>query len=449
MASSVALGFAAIARARRATRRGCGRSIIPTCRRRRCARCATALGTHAVAQPRFDGARRPSAADRARRCGRSSRRARRAEGGARSVLAAAGHDRRVEVDDRGVVRDVDTPADLRGLREARVASLVLARGLPAAPTPKSKAPGDPAPTSRDDRARAAPAPDRRAPGRHPRRRTSATSRPRSRPRMIDARDRRRADRRRSGRRLHRRRRSRGAPSRWPLRVEPGTPTDVRSKRLEIQLVADQVRRRGCPTRCRGGSTMCGRTAVIPLRITALYAHDGDRWVAGVRAPVVRRVPGRRRRRAATGSSQVRRSSIGDLADELSRALASLLAQLTRRRRARSEHLAEDDIRQCSDARARRPISTASGTAATVRDAQLSTACSLRGSPGRHGRPQLAARDDRVLGRQLHRRRRRATRAAPAARSGCAARSCSRSADSGKCTELRSTPPIATGLVQAT
>jgi hypothetical protein len=25
-------------------------------------------------------------------------------------------------------------------------------------------------------------------------------------------------------------------------------------------------------------TMCKRTAVIPLRITALYAHDGDRWV---------------------------------------------------------------------------------------------------------------------------------------------------------------------------
>ena len=26
-------------------------------------------------------------------------------------------------------------------------------------------------------------------------------------------------------------------------------------------------------------TMCGRSAAIPLRITALYAHDGDRWVA--------------------------------------------------------------------------------------------------------------------------------------------------------------------------
>lgn len=68
-----------------------------------------------------------------------------------------------------------------------------------------------------------------------------------------------------------------APSRWPLRVERDVATEVRSKRLETHLakdlsaawVADELSWR---------IPMCGRIAVIPLRITMLYARDGDRWV---------------------------------------------------------------------------------------------------------------------------------------------------------------------------
>ncbi len=68
-----------------------------------------------------------------------------------------------------------------------------------------------------------------------------------------------------------------APSRWPLRLERATESEIRSKRLETHIahdlsaawVADELSWR---------LTMCGRTAVIPLRITMLYARDGDRWV---------------------------------------------------------------------------------------------------------------------------------------------------------------------------
>jgi hypothetical protein len=68
-----------------------------------------------------------------------------------------------------------------------------------------------------------------------------------------------------------------APSRWPLRVDPALPTEVRSKRLETHLardlsaawVADELSWR---------ISLCGRIAVIPLRITMLYAREGDRWV---------------------------------------------------------------------------------------------------------------------------------------------------------------------------
>jgi hypothetical protein len=65
-------------------------------------------------------------------------------------------------------------------------------------------------------------------------------------------------------------------SRWPLGVERDA-SEVRSKRLEIHLsqdtsaawMFDEVSWR---------IKVCGRVAVIPLRITALYAHDGDRWI---------------------------------------------------------------------------------------------------------------------------------------------------------------------------
>jgi hypothetical protein len=68
-----------------------------------------------------------------------------------------------------------------------------------------------------------------------------------------------------------------APSRWPLEVDRATHTEVRSKRLELQLAAD-LTAAWMSDEVSWRIEMCGRTAVIPLRITALYAHDGDRWV---------------------------------------------------------------------------------------------------------------------------------------------------------------------------
>ena len=71
-----------------------------------------------------------------------------------------------------------------------------------------------------------------------------------------------------------------ASSRWPLFVLPGTPTTVRSKHLEIYLAADKpVSAAWMSDEVSWRISLCGRSAVIPLRMTALYAHDGDRWVS--------------------------------------------------------------------------------------------------------------------------------------------------------------------------
>lgn len=68
-------------------------------------------------------------------------------------------------------------------------------------------------------------------------------------------------------------------SRWPLFVEPGTPTEVRSKRLNIHLSSDRlVTAAWISDEVSWRVTLCGRTAAVPFRITALYARDGDRWV---------------------------------------------------------------------------------------------------------------------------------------------------------------------------
>jgi hypothetical protein len=68
-----------------------------------------------------------------------------------------------------------------------------------------------------------------------------------------------------------------APSRWPLRVEADLPTAVRSKRLETHLAQD-LSAAWVFDELSWRISMCGRTAVIPLRMTMLYARDGDRWV---------------------------------------------------------------------------------------------------------------------------------------------------------------------------
>jgi hypothetical protein len=70
-----------------------------------------------------------------------------------------------------------------------------------------------------------------------------------------------------------------ASSRWPLQLAPGTPTTVRSKHLQIHLSNDtNVTAAWMSDELSWRIHLCNRTAVIPLRITGLYAHDGDRWV---------------------------------------------------------------------------------------------------------------------------------------------------------------------------
>lgn len=71
-----------------------------------------------------------------------------------------------------------------------------------------------------------------------------------------------------------------ASSRWPLQIDSSTtPTAVRSKRLRIRLSRDRgVSAAWISDELSWRITACDRTAVVPLRLTALYAHDGDRWV---------------------------------------------------------------------------------------------------------------------------------------------------------------------------
>lgn len=65
-----------------------------------------------------------------------------------------------------------------------------------------------------------------------------------------------------------------ARSRWPLGVDRDV-SEVRSKRLEIHLSQDTTAA-WMFDEVSWRIKVCGRTAVIPLRVTALYAHDGDR-----------------------------------------------------------------------------------------------------------------------------------------------------------------------------
>lgn len=112
MASSVATGFAALAAQAPAA---CTAAWLwpvdhPAVRETTLAQLASRLGSHAAVRPTYDG-RGGHPPLVARSLWPALAACTDAPGGARSVLAAAGT-RDVAVDDAGVVRDVDTPADL-------------------------------------------------------------------------------------------------------------------------------------------------------------------------------------------------------------------------------------------------------------------------------------------------------------------------------------------------
>lgn len=111
--------------------------------------------------------------------------------------------------------------------------------------------------------------------------------------------------------------------RWPLELAAGTPTMVRSKHLDVHLSSDRgVSAAWMADELSWRVTLCGRTAVIPLRITALYAHDGDRWVEVFEHLSFGDVPHATPELVGTRLHSVVTSRA--LADDLSRTLAPLL-----------------------------------------------------------------------------------------------------------------------------
>ncbi|MEO8699709.1 MAG: nuclear transport factor 2 family protein [Kofleriaceae bacterium] len=114
-----------------------------------------------------------------------------------------------------------------------------------------------------------------------------------------------------------------APSRWPLDIAAGTRAEPRSKRLEIHLSRDQTAA-WAVDEISWRIHMCSRIAVIPLRMTALFARDGDRWVpvfehlSFARTPMPTRA-GQKQPREITTAVASR-----DLADDLSRVLTPVL-----------------------------------------------------------------------------------------------------------------------------
>ena len=116
-----------------------------------------------------------------------------------------------------------------------------------------------------------------------------------------------------------------APSRWPLHVDGDTPSEPISKELDpkhIFLSADRTAAwvsDDISWRIR----VCARIAVIPLRLTALYAHDGDRWIPVYEHLAFAHTPAP----AADGKprgAEIKSKKMPEISDELSRVLSRAL-----------------------------------------------------------------------------------------------------------------------------
>jgi len=116
-----------------------------------------------------------------------------------------------------------------------------------------------------------------------------------------------------------------APSRWPLDVPPATPTEARSKRLEIHLAQD-ASAAWASDEISWRINMCGRTAVIPLRMTSLFARDGDRWVLVFEHLSFGRSPAPVRDGKLRGKTLKDARIDPDIHDALSRVLAPVLTR---------------------------------------------------------------------------------------------------------------------------
>ena len=113
-----------------------------------------------------------------------------------------------------------------------------------------------------------------------------------------------------------------APTRWPLYVDRATPAAPVSKQLDnhhIWLASDHSAA-WVYDDISWRITVCGRVAVVPLRLTALYAHDGDRWISVFEHLAFAHTPVP----AADGKPrgvEVKSKKMPEIADELSRVLA--------------------------------------------------------------------------------------------------------------------------------
>lgn len=111
-----------------------------------------------------------------------------------------------------------------------------------------------------------------------------------------------------------------APSRWPLDVDPGMRTEARSKRLEVHLAQD-ARAAWAFDEISWRIGVCGRTAAIPLRMTALFAREGDRWVQVFEHLSFGRIPAPSLDGKLRGAKIRSAVASSDLVDELSGVLA--------------------------------------------------------------------------------------------------------------------------------
>jgi ketosteroid isomerase-like protein len=125
---------------------------------------------------------------------------------------------------------------------------------------------------------------------------------------------------------------------------------VRSKRLDTHLSADKaVSAAWMSDELSWRLSFCGHTAVIPLRITALYAHDGDRWVQVLEHLSFGRTPTPTPDGSLVGRPMTDALINTSLSDDLGREIVALFSGQADRIRPLvaldPEHRLEDDPRQ--------------------------------------------------------------------------------------------------------
>jgi hypothetical protein len=116
------------------------------------------------------------------------------------------------------------------------------------------------------------------------------------------------------------------PSRWPLDMDAVTIAEPRSKRLEIHLAQD-LSAAWATDEVSWRVRMCSRTAVIPLRMSWLFARDGDRWVPVFEHLSYARVPSPTRSGQKTPREFKTAVESRDLADHLSGVVAPVLRRM--------------------------------------------------------------------------------------------------------------------------